>query len=170
MSGAANHRGKSRQDFATPWEFIAAVERRFGVVTLDLAASWHNAKTRWYLSEAHDSLTWDWLRLSEVFGGWLWLNPPFGNIAPWAKKCAESDAPVLMLVPASVGANWWRDYVHGVACVHCLNGRINFNGKAVFPKDCALVEYGSGLAPDYLVWTWPDEVTPQALLFGEVAA
>ena len=31
MSGAAYHRGESKQDYATPPEFIAAVKRRFSI-------------------------------------------------------------------------------------------------------------------------------------------
>ena len=174
MAGAANHRGASRQDYGTPWEFIAAVEAQFGPISFDLAASWTNAKTPWYLCEAHNALEWDWQRLERVFGRRLWLNPPFGNIAPWAAKCAASGASVLLLVQASVGSNWWRDHVHGRAFAWFLNGLICFDGKNGFPKDCALIEYG-GRPPGYTVWSWrndvPTDVPPaEPRLFGKVAA
>ena len=165
MSGAANHRGKSKQDYATPKAFIAAVESRFGPITFDLAASAENAVVSAYYTEEDDSFSKDWSKLD----GLLWLNPPFANIKPWAKKCAESavqGARIAFLVPASVDSNWHRDYVHGRAMVLFCNGRLSFDGKNPFPKPCMLCMYGYpyGVPPEFVissgydVWQWRQEV------------
>lgn len=157
MSGAAHHRGESKQDYATPPEFIAAVKRRFGIRDFDhdLAASLENAKALRFFSEAVDSLAQDWSALR----GDLWLNPPFANIAPWARKCAESgcsiDRRIFFLVPAAVGSNWHAQHVDGHALVLLLNGRISFDGKGPYPKDCCLAIYGA--APGYEVWRWKEQ-------------
>jgi hypothetical protein len=75
-----------------------------------------------------------------------------------------------MLIPAGVGSNWWRDYVHNKAMVLLLNGRITFGGCPpnpktgkvdAYPKDCALLLYSPenkfyidhGDAA-YDVWSW----------------
>ena len=142
--------GKSRQDFATPPEFIGAVKNKLGIkqFQVDLAADVTNTKAKFYISEAQDSLFTRW----ELFEEWCWLNPPFAHIAPWAKKCSESGIKIAFLVPAAVGSNWFRDYVDGKALVLLLNGRICFDGKGPYPKDCVLCLYGA--EPGYKVWDW----------------
>jgi phage N-6-adenine-methyltransferase len=168
VTGAANHRGASKQDYETPLELIEAVKDRFGEIVLDLAASGHNAKAIQWIDEECDSLKQDWVQSAfPHIGGLCWLNPPFGNIAPWAKKCAEESARgcrIAFLVPASVGANWWRDYVHGKAAVYFLNGRVCFDGVNGFPKDCALCLYGE--PPGYEVWTWKQRSAQRLLEVG----
>jgi len=160
MSGASYNNGKSEQTVCTPKDFLNAVEERFGQLEYDLACTKENCVG------AHggigpgnriiDSLSIDW---QEYFckDTTLWLNPPFGNIPQWAKKCAEMrflPSWTLLLVPASVGANWWRDYVKDNAMVYYLNGRIKFVGhKDAYPKDLALVAYGFGAAGE-TIWTW----------------
>ena len=67
----------SRQDWGTPWEFIHAVEERFGKLISDLACTRANAKasTGLYYDEGHDALREDcaWSELWPY--GRLWLNP-----------------------------------------------------------------------------------------------
>lgn len=154
-TGASLARHRSAQDIGTPRVFLDAVELRFGPLCFDLAASAVNAKAPMCFGVVDDSLSQDWTNLP----GTLWLNPPFGNIAPWARKCAQStEAPhvfrrILMLVPASVGSRWFAQYVHGKAMVLALVGRMAFEGhKQTFPKDLMLVEYGGWRGFD--TWEW----------------
>lgn len=152
MSGAGFNRGASRQDYATPPDFMAAVTKRFGEIDVDLAASRENAKAFRFITEDMDSLQEPW----HNHGGLLWLNPPFDDIAPWAAKCAseaELGARILFLTPASVGANWFAQHVHGRAHVIALNGRMSFDGKAPYPKDCILSVFGFGVN-GFSVWRW----------------
>lgn len=158
MKGAAFSRGSSRQDYATPQSFIDAFESRFGKIRFDLAASIDNFQANSYYSEKDDSLSKDWSGLT-THGQWAWLNPPFSGIAPWAKKCAESSRErIAFLVPASVGSNWWREHVHDRAAVLFLNGRLSFDGKNPYPKDCALCLYSPAIVAGYEVWAWRGEL------------
>ena len=59
---------------------------------------------------------------------------------------------IYFLVPAAVGSNWFRGYVHKKALVLFLNGRLSFDGKAPYPKDCLLAVYG--VKAGYDVWKW----------------
>ncbi len=93
--------------------------------------------------------------------GILWLNPPFDNIAPWAKKCAEESrkgAKILFLTPASVGANWFSSHVHRLSFVLGLNGRLAFdpaNPTWGYPKDCILSCFGlAGGVTGFDTWAW----------------
>lgn len=155
--------GRSRQDYRTPAVFLDAVRRRFGLTAfaIDLAASEENAVAPLFYTEAEDALQQPWRTKSREFG---WCNPPFANIAPWVRKAwreSRIGARVLMLVPAGVGANWWRDHVDGKAFVLFLNGRITFVGETMpYPKDCVLLVYGPDVAPGQAVWSWSAKVVP----------
>lgn len=147
--------GRSRQDYQTPDEFMFAVKRRLGIAefAIDLAASPTNAVAPRFYTAADDAFTQSW-----AFDGWCWLNSPFSNLAPWVARSFKQSrigAQVAELVPAGVGANWWRDWVHQKAFVLFLNGRLTFVGEtAPYPKDCALLLYGPTIAPGYDVWSW----------------
>jgi phage N-6-adenine-methyltransferase len=153
--------GVSKQDYATPAEFIAAVQRRLGVSAFahDFAAGPENTKAATFFDEQRDALSVrDWSE--HCADGWGWLNPPFATIAPWAKKCRETKhagGSIAFLVPAGVGANWFRDHVDGQARVLLLNGRLAFMPDKptwLYPKDCILCLYSPRVTPGYEVWTW----------------
>jgi phage N-6-adenine-methyltransferase len=144
-------RHQSRQDYATPWEFMDPVVKRFGEISCDLAAHAKNKKCDRFFSPKEDSFSQHWHKIPGI----LWLNPPFNDITPWARKCAaESDkgAQILFLTPASIGSCWFADYVFSKALVIGLTGRISFDGKAPYPKDCMLSCYGFGAG--FEVWDW----------------
>jgi len=156
MTGAAHHRGESKQDYATPREFIRAVEAKFGKLMFDLAASPENTIVGGdenYFDEARDSLKQDWTKLE----GNVWLNPPFAEVTPWAKKCFESyrrpgNPWIFFLVPAAVGSNWFAEYVFPHSRVHFLRPRLSFDGKNPYPKDLMLAVYGA--PPGIELWKW----------------
>lgn len=150
--------GASEQSVGTPRPFIDAVERRFGPIRWDLAGdSTNHVCDRWYgpgSPDGEDSLTQDWSARSGV----LYLNPEFGNIPPFAQRCAEMGprgARVKMLVPAAVSTEWWFKFVHNRALVLFLRPRLTFIGhKAGFPMGLALVCHGPWIAPGYHTWRW----------------
>jgi hypothetical protein len=156
--------------------FMRPVEAKFGPLAVDLAASSTNAKAPVWIDEQRNSLSADvsW----SVLEGLLWLNPPFTVITPWARKCAEEcqlGAQILLLVPASVGANWYWDWVMPFADVYSV-GRMVFDdcydktGKlitTVYPKDLILCHYGPNTGRSYtdahlggraeiIRWGWQD--------------
>jgi hypothetical protein len=55
-----NNRHKSRQDHPTPWSFISAVESRFDLIAIDLAATARNAKAGEFITPRQNSLKCDW--------------------------------------------------------------------------------------------------------------
>lgn len=152
--------GRSEQNVMTSREFVAAVQRTFGALICDLAASRDNAVAGDWRGPEHpaealrDATTCQWPLTRQ--GEHCWLNPPFGNIAPFAKRAAESRqfTSTLMLVPASVGANWWCDWVDGKADVYVV-GRMRFVGHDhMFPKDLALCHYWALSGGKQRRWRW----------------
>lgn len=154
--GPTIRRHKSEQDVATPENFITACKVRFGEIYFDLAASESNAKALNYFTKEQDSLQIPWSE--RTIGNLCFLNPPYSNIAPWAAKCdaeARMGCRTLLLVPASVGSNWFRDHVHKKAFVLFLNGRITFVGQPTpYPRDLILCCYGFNGFTGYDTWTW----------------
>jgi phage N-6-adenine-methyltransferase len=157
VTGATLNRGRSKQDYGTPREFIDAVESRFGKLVHDLACTRENAKapSGYYWPEI-DSLAQPW-RTDHPIGN-LWLNPPFENIGVWAAKCA-TESPgrhglILLLTPASIGANWFAEHVYGKAMVFGLSPRMTFDGATdPYPKDLMLSVFGMGIN-GFDVWRW----------------
>jgi DNA N-6-adenine-methyltransferase Dam len=148
----------SEQVVGTPRDFLDAVEARFGKMDADLAATAGNAVGRnWYGPDSvrcptGDSLDADW---TEVDGN-LWLNPPYKNIGPWAKKCAETptgpDRRIFLLVPLTTSV-WACRFIWGEASVLGLTPRLKFVGHtSSFPKDLCLAVYGE--LPGFDTWRW----------------
>lgn len=155
-TGPSINRSRSKQDYGTPADFIEAVERRFGLLSFDLACTTVNSKAMmgFHFDEGVDALTKDW---SELDGN-LWLNPPFDAIYPWAKKlhieCQRRQGFAFFLTPASVGTEWFSQHVNGYAHVLGLSPRLTFEGcDDPYPKDLMLSVYGYGLH-GFDTWRW----------------
>lgn len=168
MSMPKQKPGKSKQDYTTPPELIQAICNRLMVPNfrLDAAASHGNAVCANYYTEAENGLERPWLRYS----GWNWCNPPFANIYDWvAKANAESavGAHSVVLIPASVGSDWWRECVEPFAYIVFLHGRLTFGGTPInpktgkpdpYPKDCALLFYTPWGFRGSEIWSWRRDV------------
>lgn len=156
----AQRPGKSVQIVRTPRDLLDAIEKRFGKLTFDLAATRENSVVPggcFYGSgslKGTDTLAKSW---SDIRGN-LWLNPEFGQIKHYAAKCfmTLNEKPrgrVFLLIPASVGSNWWRDYIDKKAATFFLNPRVTFVGHEFpYPKDLALCVFGA--PPGYECWRW----------------
>lgn len=164
-TGPTIKRGQSSGDIWTPQIFIDAVQDNWGPLAVDLAATAQSAKAPVRIDKERNSLSpeTDW----SVLTGLLWLNPPYSNITPWAKKCAETYAlneqvEILLLAPASIGANWFWDWVWSYATVYSV-GRMVFencfdkDSKLVttpYPKDLILAHY-TNTTPSAVLQRWP---------------
>lgn len=160
--GASFARGRSRQDWGTPPALLDAIRKELRInFTVDLAASPTNAIVPQFVTEEQDSLSdnVDWTPL--IGDGWGWLNPPYSHIAPWVEAAANygtwGTSRIAVLVPASVGSDWWYRYVDDQAKVLFLRPRLTFVGASdPYPKDCALLLYGPfpEVTPSYSCWCW----------------
>lgn len=161
--------GVSKQTYGTPDEFLTAVRMLVMIddFQFDLAASAENMVVPAYYDETADALSMPW----NLGPGWNWLNPPYGRahggLGAWTQKAweeAQQGAKTAMLVPAAVGANWFKYWVWTKAKVLFLNGRITFVGETnPYPKDLMLLLYDEARtdkAPS--IWTWQQWVADQA--------
>lgn len=152
----AQRPGRSKQDYGTPRDFIAACEARFGELTWDLAASLENSKAPSCFTKADDTFTKHWDL--DTLAGTQWLNPEFGDIDRYAAKlaaeCRYRRGLTLLLTPASIGCTWFARHVQGKAVVLGLSPRLQFEGATdAYPKDLMLSVYGFGLS-GFDTWRW----------------
>jgi hypothetical protein len=106
---------------------------------------------------AHDSFKQSWAAISKEHRGFLFLNPEFKHIDPWADRCrteALLGADILFLVPAAVGSNWFLEHVYGRADRFYLNGRISFIPGEPYMKDCMIARFWECMAGREYVWDW----------------
>lgn len=152
--------GRSRQCYVTPDDFIRAVEARFGAIQTDLAATAVNTKAKNFYTRRQDSLRQPWPTNKNA-----WLNPTYGNIPAWAKKCHETalrlthSGQIFLLVPASVCSNWFNEHVWRIAQVNLLSPRLCFLGehKPPYPKDLMLCVYSRtrpAITDQFCFWQW----------------
>ena len=117
-----------RDLWQTPQELYLVLDREFHFVA-DIAASDTNHLHPVYLTEADDALSpeTNWEMLND---GYLWCNPPYGNIGPWVEKAnalTEGSHGVVMLVPADTSVGWFKEALKEVTEVRFITGgRISF--------------------------------------------
>ena len=160
LAGPTIRRGKSLQVVETPDEFILAVTRKFGPIAVDLAATNENAKAPIYIDPETDTFKQDWVKW--LRGGLGWLNPEFDPMDKWLDKCVlerRRGAQFLVLTPASIGANWFWDYVRPFATTYSI-GRLQFVGHThSYPKDLLVNHYHDNPSPVIQRWRWKGELT-----------
>ena len=165
----------SKQDYQTPKEFVAAVEKRFGKITLDLAARSYNRICERYLApctgpegplpfdkEAYgiDSFDHNWSEIYKQLGGLFYLNCEFGDIDKWAARCmAESanGAVITLLIPYGT-TKAFRKRVLKHADLYLLEGRLQFIPGESFPKDCLIANYYPGSGGKLCFWDWKHDI------------
>ncbi len=155
-TGASFNRGSSNQEYGTPPEVIAAVEKRFGRIVFDLAASQDNAVCGTFWSKEDNALEQNWGKLLPT--GNLWLNPPYAEIGPWAMRaagCWQRRGFLFLLVPYSADSNWWQKNVEEHAYSVAMSPRIKFvTCDQGYPKPIALCIYGYGIVGTGPQWRW----------------
>jgi phage N-6-adenine-methyltransferase len=162
--------GQSKQTYQTDRAFIEAVVLRFGAITFDLAAEPETAQAEGFFTKEDDAFTYDWA--DPALGNHLWLNPPFSHIGMWAKRCMtsmrrirreqpERRADLSFLVPASIGSDWFAEFVWDSARVLALTGRLQFvDADDPYPKDCILARFGTHVFPGFELWDWRKSLHP----------
>lgn len=137
-AGAHLSQVPTRTDWATPWPLFDKYDAEFHF-TLDVCATWENAKCDSFFSPEWDGLKQPWS------DNVCWMNPPFGReIGAWMEKAWRSSlngATVVCLVPARTCTVWWHDYAMKGE-IRFIRGRVKFEGcKHNAPFPCAIVVF-----------------------------
>lgn len=149
----------SQQSYRTPPDFLARVQRKFGVrLGFDLACTREDAVApAGFYHPKQDALASAWPEMGP--GHCAWCNPPFNRAGAFARVASESlHCRNLMLIPASAGSSWFAEYVDGKALVIFLRPRIVFLQPDGTPcgaginRDCMLL--GWGWQPGFVCQDW----------------
>jgi hypothetical protein len=165
----------SKQDYQTQIELVRAVEKRFGKITLDLAARSYNKICDKYLApctgpegplpfdkEAYgiDSFDYCWADIYYELQGLFWLNCEFGDIDRWSAKCkkeAENGAKIALLIPYGTTKAFMKNVLAN-ADVYLLEGRLHFIKGQSFPKDCLIAIYSKYTSGNIYFWDWKKDI------------
>jgi len=126
------HAQHPSSEWHTPEWLRAIAHEVLGDIALDPATDNRNRLgARRYFTRAENGLSQEWFP-SDVPAGPVWLNPPYGRgIAAWTSMWLFTAGyfvtPHLALLPARVGARWYRSITTSVQLVCELNGRVRFD-------------------------------------------
>lgn len=123
LFGAVVTADGDRDCWATPPDWFAEIDRRFNF-SLDVCALPWSAKCGSYYTPEIDGLRQDWR--ADAKGGAAWCNPPFSDIAPWARAAYDFSLrglTTVCILPANrCEQGWWQAHVGG--CRNCNYGHM----------------------------------------------
>jgi site-specific DNA-methyltransferase (adenine-specific) len=135
-----------KREWRTPDWLYRSLDRVFNF-TLDAAATEENSKCRLWIDEEIDALgPVPWGEKYRCFDHKqvaspplprtlrVWLNPPHSrrdNVRDWIARCQKESAQnnhlIVALLPASTGTTWYHDFIHNVASVFLIRGRVRYD-------------------------------------------
>lgn len=163
------NRPNSEQAYRSPPELLAAVERKFGKITFDLACTSEDcvAEAGFCIDRGHDALVEPWGDVldNDRLG---WCNPRWADAGKYAKKAAACGYRILLNCQLAPDTTWYRDYVHPYARVFALIPRVPYlkpdgtpawvdklTGRAVgVNRPVMIAAYGFGFEPGLTHWEW----------------
>jgi len=115
-----HHEGHGYDLWMTPPEVLEELRNEFGSLFDPCPSHW---------SGEIDGLSIDWPSDMVSF-----VNPPYSQIATWAKKCsdeAKKGRSVILLIPSRTDTRYFHDYIYGETELRFFKGRLKF----VHPDD-----------------------------------
>lgn len=115
----------------TPPEVIDYIQRRFGLIEIDLCSSDENSVCSFNLNKEEDFLNNYWIHQSLINHGDLaWLNPPYSNPLPFVKqaiKWSEAGYSVAGILNNDTSTKWFCELQKAAAILMPITGgRIAF--------------------------------------------
>lgn len=107
------YEAKGFDNWQTPKYFLEGIRRSYGE----------------YFDPCPPNPTFDGLAIDWPLDKPVFVNPPYGDIKTWAKKCAEQSNRgvfVLLLIPARTCTAYFHDYILPYADIEFIRGRIKF--------------------------------------------
>lgn len=161
------NRPNSEQAYRSPPELLAAVERKFGRITFDLACTSEDcvAEEGFMIDRNIDAKVEPWH--TAIGAGLGWCNPMWRDAGLYAMYAADCEKRVLLNCQLAPDTTWYRDYVHPYARVFALIPRVPYlkpDGTPAFVdkrgkplginRPVMVAAYGFGLEPGLEMWEW----------------
>jgi hypothetical protein len=136
----------TRQDYATPPELIACIEKRFGKIMIDLAAHEGNHVCPLWIGPGgirDDLKTLTEADINDIRASlpssnirWIaWLNPPFSDIPAMISASLRLDIPMVINVPDGLETEWYEE-VGLISDGYVIKPRVKYVGmEQGYPKN-----------------------------------
>lgn len=123
-----NEWGKSEDKdiYKTPRDLIDRINKDIGQITLDACANEENKVCEKFISKEQNALVSDWTTSGIVF-----CNPPFSKKDKFVEKAyteSQNGTKIIMLVPASVETQFFKNCKEKAEWILFLSGRLTFEG------------------------------------------
>lgn len=137
--------GKRDERF-TPTHFLDKIVESFGPISIDPCAHADaNVVADRYLTVEDDGLSTTWS------GDLAYVNPPYSDAAKWLERCHRAwergeCRTVVTLVPARTHIRAYANYVHDIADVVMIKGRLQFDNANLaggFPLGLMAAAWGA---------------------------
>lgn len=142
------HFSSKKDDWETPDNFFAGIEKTFGSFILDAAAVAKTSKCPYHFGPdsrlCDDGLSTDWTVFDhyERIGN-VWCNPPYakGITGKWVDKAMQQafneGTTTVCLLPARTDTKWFKTCYMYAEKIYFVQGRLKFKGakhSAPFPS------------------------------------
>lgn len=114
----SNPHSSGPDDWLTPPELIKALGRFDLDPCTPVRMPWRTAARRF--TPRQDGLKQSW-------GGRVWLNPPYSDVAPWIDRFVEHGNGMALLSAKSVETRWGQKVLAAADAVLFLKGRLLFH-------------------------------------------
>ena len=107
------YEGHGYDDWMTPPQIIEELTQEFGVMFDPCPKHWNGL---W------DGLEISWKKVTFV-------NPPYGNMKAWVKKCHDEwlmGKTVILLIPPRTCASYFHNWIYQKAELRFIRGRLKF--------------------------------------------
>lgn len=112
--------------YKTPRNLIERLNLEIGEITLDACANEENKVCEKFISKEQNALVSDWTTSGIVF-----CNPPFSKKDKFVEKAyteSQNGTKIIMLVPASVETQFFKNCKEKAEWILFLSGRLTFEG------------------------------------------
>tara|TARA_R100001086_G_scaffold61254_1_gene28366 strand:- start:7326 stop:7763 length:438 start_codon:yes stop_codon:yes gene_type:complete len=110
-----NYEGHGYDDWQTPQKIIDQLEKEFGKLFDPCPKDWDGET---------DGLSISWMNSRYNF-----VNPPYGNMKAWVKKCHDEwlkGRGVILLIPPRTCSSYFHDWIYEKAELRFIRGRLKF--------------------------------------------
>lgn len=123
---------KETDCYRTPPWLIDGVINRYGMITIDVAASSANAVAPVYYTREDDAIAQSWYSeptAQDARRSLAWCNPPYSAQSAFVRKAIEENGAgcsSVLLVSSFLSDRWWEKVDRSAAEILFITGRVQF--------------------------------------------
>lgn len=144
------------EEWETPQYIFDILDEEFHF-SLDVCATYANAKCKHFFDKQINGLKQDWWRycIQNKINPTAWMNPPYGKeIHRWMLKAyneSQKGMTIVCLVHARTDTQWWHECAMKADEIRLVKGRLKFgDGKQSAPFPSCIVIFRSSFESSHV--------------------